>query len=245
MLCFGHRGAMGYAPENTLKSISVALSLGTPWIEIDVHHVDGRLMVFHDDRLERTTNGSGYLRDRTFGYLRTLDAGEGQKIPTLEEVFDLVSNRAGINIELKGPETAAPVASFVRQRYRRSSDFARLLVSSFDHRQIVHIKKLEPRILTGSLIGEVPPATAGFADKLAAYSVHPNAIGVSAPFVADAHRRGLKVFAYTVNRPADIHRMDTLGVDGLFSDYPDRVLSYLETRPRHGSDRRHLGGWLT
>ena len=105
-LCIGHRGAMGHAPENTLLSLKKALEMGAPCVEVDVYFVDGHLLVFHDDRLERTTNGFGYLADHDFEYLRSLDAGEGERIPTLREVFETVGLKAGVNIELKGPGTA-------------------------------------------------------------------------------------------------------------------------------------------
>ncbi|MBW2492594.1 MAG: glycerophosphodiester phosphodiesterase, partial [Deltaproteobacteria bacterium] len=90
MLCIGHRGAMGHAPENTLYSIGKALELGSPCLEMDVYNVDGHLVVFHDHRLERTTNGTGYLLDQKFDDLRKLDAGNGEKIPTLEEAFEMI-----------------------------------------------------------------------------------------------------------------------------------------------------------
>ena len=85
---------MGHAPENTLKSIHKALDLGAPCVEIDVHYVDGQLVVFHDNRLDRTTNGTGYVFEQKFDYLRTLDAGECEKIPTLREVFEAINLRA-------------------------------------------------------------------------------------------------------------------------------------------------------
>src|SRR5262245_29681827 len=112
-LCIGHRGARGYEPENTLLSFRKALALGAPCIELDVFAVGGQLVVFHDDRLERTTNGKGFLLEHSFEELRRLDAGKGEKIPTLSEVFAAVDRRAGINIELKGRNTAKPVADFV------------------------------------------------------------------------------------------------------------------------------------
>ena len=189
------------------------------------------LVVFHDNRLERTTNGSGYIREQTFSYLRSLDAGDGEKIPTLDEVFELVSNRAAINIELKGPDTAPPVVSFIQERCQREPDFARLLVSSFNHHEIAHVKRLDHRIPTGALIAGIPIRYAAFAQELGAYSVNPSIDFLTAEFLADAHRRGLKVFVYTVNHPEDIRRMDALGVDGLFTNYPDRVLSYLQSNP--------------
>mgnify|MGYP000511847871 CR=1 FL=1 len=113
LLCIGHRGAMGHAPENTLASIQKALELGTPCMEIDVYYVDGQLVVFHDHRLERTTNGSGFLVDQKFSDLRTLDAGNGEKIPTLQEVFETIHLKPALNIELKGTETTRPVLEFI------------------------------------------------------------------------------------------------------------------------------------
>jgi len=115
LLCVGHRGAMGHEPENTLASIRKAIELGSPSIEVDVHSVEGHLVVFHDDRLERTTNGVGYLSEQSFKYLCSLDAGSGQCIPTLEEVCEEIGMQACINIELKGPGTALPVCELISQ----------------------------------------------------------------------------------------------------------------------------------
>lgn len=230
MLCIGHRGAMGHAPENTLKSIEKAMELGAPWVEVDVYPVEGHLMVFHDRRLERTTNGSGYVWEKNFSYLRSLDAGEGEKIPFLEEVFDLVSKRAGINIELKVPETAAAIVKVIQDRIRTNWDATDFLVSSFNHHEILAVRQLDPGIRTGALIAGVPIDYARFAQKLGAYSVHQNIEFVNREFIDDAHGRNLKVFVYTVNHPEDIAKMDDLGVDGVFTNFPDRVLSYLGSK---------------
>ncbi len=236
MLCIGHRGAMGHAPENTLKSIAKALELGAPWVEVDVYPVEGHLVVIHDNRLERTTNGSGYVWEQTFSYLRTLDAGQGEKIPTLEEVLDLISERAGINIELKVSGTAAWVAKMIQDRIRTHWDVSNFLVSSFNHHEIAAVRQLDDRIRIGALISGLPLDYALFAQKLGAYSVHQSIEFVNREFIADAHDRNLKVFVYTVNHPEDITRMDAMGVDGVFTNYPDRVLSFLgsksDSRPR-------------
>src|SRR5579862_6005632 len=98
LFCFGHRGAAGHEPENTLRSVRKALELGADGIEVDVYFVDGKLVVIHDDTLNRTTNGRGRLAENTFDYLRSLDAGKGERIPTLEEIFDTVNRRAVINV---------------------------------------------------------------------------------------------------------------------------------------------------
>ena len=228
MLCIGHRGAMGYAPENTLKSIQKALELGVPWVEIDVQYIDGHILVIHDDRLERTTNGTGYVFDKSFSFLRTLDAGEGEKIPTLEEVLKLVSGRAGINIELKGNNAAGPVVDLIRHVIRNNWDVKQFLVSSFIHHEIRKVKQLDSRIRIGALLERIPIDYAAFAEALAAYSVNASIEFINREFVQDAHDRGLKVFIYTVNHPDDVKRMISLEVDGVFSDYPDRILSILE-----------------
>lgn len=223
MVCIGHRGACGHAPENTLASIRKALELGAQCLEIDVYLVDGRLVVFHDDRLERTTDGAGYLADQRFDDLRALDAGNGERIPTLEEVFDTLDRRAGINIELKGPGTARPVVERVRQYRSRGWGDDLILVSSFDHRQLAEVRRLDPRIKIGALHVGLPVDDAAFAAALGAYSVHSSIEFIDQRFVDDAHARGLRVFVFTVNHPDDIRKMAALGVDGIFTDFPDRV----------------------
>ena len=113
LICFAHRGASGHEPENTLSAVEKAIELGADWIEVDVYAVKGELIIIHDERLERTTNGTGYVRDTSLAYLRSLDAGKGQCIPTLREVLDSVDRRAGINVELKGPNTAGLAVSLI------------------------------------------------------------------------------------------------------------------------------------
>ena len=114
-LCIGHRGAGGLEPENTLRSIRKALALGVDGVEIDVYAVEGQLVVIHDETLERTTNGAGHVEAQSFEYLRSLDAGMGEKVPTLREVLDIVDRRAFVNIELKGRETAALTSGLIRE----------------------------------------------------------------------------------------------------------------------------------
>jgi len=230
LLCIGHRGAMGHAPENTLKFIHKALDLGAPCVEIDVYYVDGQLVVFHDNRLDRTTNGTGYVLEQKFNYLRTLDAGEGEKIPTLQEVFEAINLRAGVNIELKGPGTAGPVAEFISGVQEAGWNDDLILVSSFNHRELALLRRLDPGVKIGALSGGLPVDDAAFAESLGAYSVHPFLDFIDGRFVDDAHSRGLRVFVYTVDYPEDIRKMRELGVDGVFTNYPERVLTDKENR---------------
>ena len=155
-LCIGHRGAAGHEPENTLRSIRRALELGVDGVEIDVRFIDGELIVFHDDRLERTTNGRGRIGRQRFAHLRTLDAGEGERIPTLREVFETVDRRAFINVELKGRRTAGPVEALIREFLDehgwRPEHF---LVSSFHRRELRSLA--DPRIRIGLLLTKPTP----------------------------------------------------------------------------------------
>ena len=226
LLCIAHRGAMGHAPENTLLSIRKAIAMGAPCIEIDVYFVDGQLVVFHDDRLERTTNGVGYLCESTFDYLRSLDAGKGQKIPTLEEVCAEIGSSACLNIELKGPMTAAPVASLITQLVDNGWDINRILVSSFHHRELLALRGSNRNIKLGALLKGIPVDDAKFAEELNAFSVHPSLEFVDQRFVDDAHTRGMKVYVYAVDHPDDMVRMQKIGVDGVFTGFPERVLEH-------------------
>jgi len=230
-ILFAHRGASGYEPENTLSAFELALSMGAQWIELDVYAVDGELVVIHDDRLERTTNGTGLVMDKSFSYLRSLDAGKGQRIPLLREVFDLVCDRAGINIELKGPKTAAPVSALIAAVLtERRMTAEQFIVSSFNHQELLRFKAMQPEIRLGALVSGVPWRNVRFAEKMGAYAVHAGMNIVTRRFVANTHHRGLKIFVYTVNTWEDLKRIQDMGVDGVFTNYPD-IFSIMDVRP--------------
>jgi glycerophosphoryl diester phosphodiesterase len=221
-LCIGHRGACGHEPENTLRSIRRALELGAHGIEIDVRLVDGELIVFHDARLERTTNGRGAVGRKHFADLRALDAGKGERIPTLREVFEAVDRRAFINIELKGRRTAAPVEALIHEFVTHHGwAYEDFLVSSFQHGELRAIVDRQIRI--GLLLTRPSRLYSVSARRVRAWSVQPALRYVTARFVEDAHRRGYRVFVYTVNEPTDLDRMRALKVDGVFTDFPERV----------------------
>ncbi len=221
-IVFAHRGASGHEPENTLRSFKRALELGASWIETDVYAVEHELVVIHDDRLERTTNGTGYVMKRSLEYLRSLDAGKGERIPLLRELFELVGARAGINVELKGADTAKLLAKLIGELLAdRTLTRDQLLVSSFNHRELRKFSELMPEIRTGALIVRIPLFYARLAEKLGAWSVHVSSEFINRRFVDDAHQHGLKVYVYTVNDLEMLQRMRGLGVDGVFTNYPE------------------------
>lgn len=221
----GHRGAMGYEPENTLLSFKKALELGVDAIELDVYVCKtGELVVIHDDKVDRTTNGGGYVMEKTFDELRKLDAGKGEKIPTLSEVLDLVNRKVKVNIELKGVGTAKPVSDLVKYYVgNKGWNFDDFIVSSFNHYELKEFSALSPNVKIGVLIVGIPLGFAEFAEKLNAYSVNLCVEFINQEFVDDAHKRGMKVFVWTVNDLDEIKRIKSLGVDGIFSNFPDRL----------------------
>ncbi|WP_020396628.1 glycerophosphodiester phosphodiesterase [Thiolinea disciformis] len=231
LLCIGHRGAMGHAPENTLLSIRKALQMGAPAIEIDVFQVDDELIVIHDETLDRTTNGSGRLWDHDLAYLRSLDAGQGERIPTLLEVCNAIAGRACLNIELKGADTAPAVVKLLQSLVNQADSpwkLEQFTISSFNHRTLQAVKALDARIPVSVLLYGLPVDDAKIGSSLGAVSVNPSLEFIDERFVMDAHARGVRVFVYTVNELADLERMAAMGVDGVFTNYPDRVLENYE-----------------
>ncbi|MGL6604739.1 glycerophosphodiester phosphodiesterase [Aeromonas hydrophila] len=230
MQIIAHRGASGLAPENTLKAIRLALALGAGAIEIDVQLADGELWVFHDRRLERCTDGSGVLTAQSRAYLASLDAGEGEGIPTLWQVMEAIAGQAELHIELKGAQTADEVARLTR-RAEAELGFAptQWVVSSFHHPELARFAALRPDIRLGALTSTIPLTLAKFAAELGAWSLNCDVDFVDQALVQDAHARGLKVLVYTVDEPADQAMLAAIGVDGIFTNRPDRFLPPAKT----------------
>ena len=216
----GHRGAAGLAPENTLASFSQAVHLGVDAVELDVHRsADGHLVVLHDERVDRTTNGKGQVAATTLAALRRLDAGGGERIPTLDEVLEALPARIAVNIELKGRGTAAPVARTVTGRRRP------LLVSAFDHAELARFHGLCPAIPCAPLLAQWRRGVLDTARTLGAWSVNlANRIADTATVSAVRESRCL-CLVYTVNDAERAAALRTMGVAGVFSDFPDRLLA--------------------
>ena len=219
-ISIGHRGACGYMPENTLGSFDLAMKFGVDMIELDVHCCkSGEIVVIHDETIDRTTSGTGLVSEKTLTELKKLDDGI---IPTLEEVFDLVNKKTIINIELKGKNTATPTARLIK-RYvdEKEWSFDHFQVSSFDHVELMKFKRFSSDVKTGALYG-------GDVSPFEKNNTQHSFIAVSKEWLTPsyinlAHSQGLKIYVYTVNELDDIKLMRELGVDGIFSNYPDRV----------------------
>ncbi|WP_324013915.1 glycerophosphodiester phosphodiesterase [Aeromonas hydrophila] len=225
MQIIAHRGASGLAPENTLKAIRLALALGAGAIEIDVQLADGELWVFHDRRLERCTDGGGVLTAQSRAYLASLDAGEGEGIPNLWQVMEAIAGQAELHIELKGSQTADEVARLTRlAEAELGFGPTQWVVSSFHHPELARFAALRPDIRLGALTATIPLTLAKFAAELGAWSLNCDVDFVDQSLVQDAHDRGLKVLVYTVDEPADQAMLAAIGVDGIFTNRPDRFL---------------------
>lgn len=221
----GHRGAAGHAPENTLKSFNKAVELGADMVELDVHLcATGEPVVIHDDTVDRTTDGSGRVRDLSLDELKALDAGDGERVPTLVEVIDEMSGRVAINVELKGFGCVDRVNEIISGAVGDGLvSHDGLLVSSFHLGMLELMRALSDDVRLGVLVGDAPCMVLEFAQRVGAYSVNPYHRRMSLEFVSSAHGLGLKVYPWTVNESGDIARAKAMGVDGIISDYPERV----------------------
>jgi glycerophosphoryl diester phosphodiesterase len=219
-LRIGHRGACGHAPENTLASIEKAIALQCHLAEVDVRRTaDGSLILLHDEHVDRTTNGKGAAADMNLADIRILDAGRGQKIPTLEEALSTAHGKIGLILELKAEGLAYDVCGIVR-----ASGFpGEIIYASFLHDELQHVRRADPDARTLVLFARLPRDPAAEATRLQATHVGLRFDTATKPIVNALRKSRLAVFVYTVNKPADIARTRALGVDGIVSDFPDRI----------------------
>jgi glycerophosphoryl diester phosphodiesterase len=216
----GHRGAAGHAPENTLAAVAKGIELGSDYIEIDAQlTADGELVVIHDKRVDRTTNGHGYVSDLTVGEIRALNAGDGERIPFLAEVLAAVNGRCGLMLEIITPGIGARVVSAVGEARLTTP----VVYASFLHSEMVTVREHDPSAHTLALLEGVPVGGASFALDAGVSYVCLGFDSVTAAFVEQLHAGGLTVFAYTLNDPRDIALAQDFGIDGIVSNYPERV----------------------
>lgn len=219
----GHRGAKGHLAENTLESIEKAIQLGVDMIEVDVHRCkSGELVVIHDFTLDRTTNGSGEISQHTLKELKSLKVENDYEIPLLTEVLDAIQGKCGINIELKGPNTAIGVCEIV-QEYVEEKGWAYndIIVSSFQVNELFQVYEKNKNIPIGVLSKARVVDAIVLAKQLNAKAIHPALGIVTQKNIEKAQREGFKVTVWTVNDPKAILRMKEFGVDGIISDFPD------------------------
>lgn len=246
-----HRGASGYAPENTLAAIEMALELEADIIEIDVHlSADGELVVIHDESLERTTDGEGLVHEKALAELKGLDAGswfgddyQGQTIPTLDEVLETINGKATCLIEIKWAEEFLyeGIVFKIHQSISRHQADAWVMIQSFEEVYLDESNSLNPAIPVQKLIvfEESAPLVSFHLDNefhLGKADVKPFYKGVNPYYLSMTQRRvvglqtqGKTVFAYTVNEIKDMEKLLLMGVDGIITNFPDRLVKLKST----------------
>lgn len=233
---WAHRGASGYAPENTLPAFELALAQGAHGIELDVQLTrDDRVVVIHDETLERTTDGHGWVADHSFADLAHLDAGAGHdkfagtRIPELSQVLELIRGTdVVLNIELKNSRMPYKgLEERVVQLVAEHQVSGQVVVSSFNHYSLRHMLGLQSGLPLGALYSEPLWKPWQYAAKLGADAIHPSLSATRRKVVAKCQERGLKVNVWTVNEPDDLRRMGSLGVDAVITNYPNLALGLL------------------
>ncbi|MGI6609745.1 MAG: glycerophosphodiester phosphodiesterase [Limnochordia bacterium] len=232
----GHRGAMGYAPENTLAAFAKAIELQAHMSELDIHQSrDGELIVIHDAKVDRTTNGSGAVSDLSLAEIKRLDAGTwfapayaGEQVPTLQEVMDFVKGKMALNVEVKaGYHGAYPgIIDRLIEHISRNGLVDSLVVSSFNREYLLELRRKAPSVRAALLYSRpFPEPWQDAVDQ--GWDLHPNAGAIDAELMDEAHSRGVEVRAWTPNEPDTMRSLIALGVDAIITNYPDRLQEVL------------------
>lgn len=225
-LVIGHRGAKGHVAENTLASIKKAMDLGADGIEIDVFRCKtGEIVVFHDKKLDKLTDGKGLIENKSLMELKKLKVlGTNEQIPTLNEVFEVIDNKTFLNIELKGSNTAKLSLEIVKEQLNNNKIFPQnILFSSFNWKELEDLRKLDARIRIALVTGNDPLLAIDPALKLNAVAINPSHEKLNKKVINKIFKAGLKVYTWTVNDKDDIRKMKKLGVNGIITDFPEKI----------------------
>ena len=233
---FGHRGASGTAPENTLEAFDLAARMGAHGVELDVHCCrSGELVVAHDETVDRVSDGSGFIRDcslkelKSFAFNRTHPEYRNARIPLLSEVFQLLRPTGlSVNIELKNSIIDYPdLERKVLEEVARDFDPERVIFSSFNHQSMIRMKRLDASVPCGLLYEAVLIRPWDYAKKLGMDAIHPHfsEIRLTPGGCADAHAAGIRVHTWTVNTPEAMDAVLREGADILITNFPDQALN--------------------
>lgn len=224
-LVIGHRGAMGHETENTLASVQKAMDLGVDMIEIDVFKISsGEVVVFHDKTVDRLTNGPGDIESYNISDLSRLILDGGHKIPMLQDVLKLIDNKVALNIELKGANTADRV-NFVMNYYIKERGWSadNFIISSFNWDELKALRSYNSEVAIAVLTEENPLDAIAIAKELKAEAINPAFNKLNAENTKAIKDAGFKIYTWTVNEPEDIAVVKALGVDGIITNFPERV----------------------
>jgi glycerophosphoryl diester phosphodiesterase len=220
VLRIGHRGAAGHAPENTLAAIRKGVALGADFVELDVRRTaDGVLVILHDATVNRTTDGKGRIDRLSLREVRTFNAGNGEHVPTLEEVLKIARGNVGLMLELKAEGVAAQTVESVRA----AGFTAPVIYASFLHKELTQVRAADPEASLMMLFGGLARASVARAIQYGSSYVGLRHDKATRARVDSFHRADVLVFVYTANTPRDIQHALSLDVDGVISNFPDRI----------------------
>jgi len=236
----GHGGAKGYAPKDTRASFEKALELGVDIVELDLHQTkDGTLVVYHDPYLDRVTDHRGLIGEIWIKELKNIDVGswfdpkfKNERILTLEEAIDLILHKTDLIIELKQASSNNDrryegFEERVLKVLNRKNAKKRVLITSFDHYSLKRLKKLDPSIRISLLFGANWVTLWEEVELLKPEAIHPHWVFTTRKMIEEAHNRGLKVNVWVVNEENWMRELISWGVDGIVTDYPDRLVRIL------------------
>lgn len=231
LFCIAHRGGPiiddTISPENSLQAISRSLDIGVDAIEIDIWQIENELIVTHDRRLGRQLKGTGLLTQKSLADLAQLTLENGEPVPSLMQVLELVGDRAFLNIEIKGQDCVPQLINTLMEfKGTSKTSLEQYIVSSFDHQQLFQLLNQAPAIKRAVLIEGIPLDYARCCDDLKAYAFNTHLSFLNQDLIDDARKRGLKNWVYTVNHADDWQWMMDLGVDGVFTDRPKELLAF-------------------
>jgi len=211
-------------PENTLRSVNRAIDIGVDAVEVDVRKSkDGKLVIVHDPSVDRTTNGKGAVATLTLKELKALDAGKGERIPTLDEMMGAVRGKVGLFLEIKEPETTSELVSSVKAAGLESAT----TFVSFFHPALLRVRLLSPSLRCGAIFSCEPADPTRLAVDARVELMLPKVDYVSELMVREAHRHSMLVQPWVINDPSEATRVTRMGVDGVASDFPNRVIESL------------------
>ena len=227
VLRIGHRGSKGYIAENTLESINHAILLGVDGIEIDIFKcLSGELVLSHENDLKRLTGKSGQLEKLTLNELKKFLVVGKYNIPTLTDVLTKIETPLFVNIELKGLNTAQPTSKIISDISTNTSwSFEHFIVSSFNWDELELFRSVDKNTPVGVLVSKSMSINEAieFGKNINAQAIHPNFKLLNDKAVKKIKNNGFKIYTWTVNDEDDINFMKKLKVDGIISDYPDRI----------------------
>jgi len=214
MHVIAHRGASFLEPENTIKAIKMAVKMGADFVEVDVRKSkDNKLVIMHDEDIDRTTDGKGLVKDYMVSELKKFGAGKGERIPTLDEVIECVKDRVGLVIEIKEPGTEGKILEKIDE-----NELENVILTSFYHKSIKNARKMSPSVDAGIIFTCQPVDVNHMASNASTNIIFPSYRYMNEDMVKKAHRNGILVYPWTIDNPEIFEKFVEMGVDGIVTN---------------------------